>query len=185
LTYSSITSFRYCHKIVFILITRRQLFGQITQLMLKLTLFHLSFLNQGSFIWCQLSKALILNPIIWRNTKSSQLKFHETCIKLIFILTHRLERSRSPLYHRVITAGVNFTNPLVQNANVPVHWVWWNQFTNKIVLSFKSLHNYCSSFYNLCSTLCFSTFFGSRHPLESTKNWRHPWLAKNGNLRHF
>ncbi len=28
----------------------------------------------------------------------------------------------------------------------------------------------------------FSTFFGSRHPLELTKNWRHPNQAKNGNL---
>jgi len=31
----------------------------------------------------------------------------------------------------------------------------------------------------------FFNLFGSRHPLESTKNGRHPWLAKNGNLRHF
>jgi len=27
-------------------------------------------------------------------------------------------------------------------------------------------------------TQCFSTFFGSRHPVRLKKNWRHPYLAK-------
>jgi len=25
---------------------------------------------------------------------------------------------------------------------------------------------------------CFSTFFGSKHPVRLEKNWRHPYLAK-------
>jgi hypothetical protein len=27
-------------------------------------------------------------------------------------------------------------------------------------------------------TQCFSTFFGSRHPIRPKKIWRHPYLAK-------